>query len=37
MTGPKDVDALVTRAAGPDGRVVMSRLLSLVVPEAAVF
>ena len=35
MTGPEDVDAMVTRAAGSGGRVVMSRLLSLMVPEAA--
>ena len=35
MTGPEDVDAMVTRAAGPGGRMVISRLLSLRVPEAA--
>ena len=34
MTGPEDIDAMVTRAASPGGRRVMSRLLSLMVPEA---
>lgn len=36
MTGPDDVNAMVSRAAGPDGRTVVQRLLSLMVPEAAV-
>jgi len=35
MTGPEDVDAVVTRAAGPEGRTVVARLLSLMEPEAA--
>lgn len=35
MTGPEDVDVMVTRAAGPEGRTVVSRLLSLMGPEAA--
>ncbi|RNL51410.1 DUF2384 domain-containing protein [Arthrobacter oryzae] len=35
MIGPDDVDAMVTRAAGPGGRAVVSRLLSLMGPEAA--
>jgi hypothetical protein len=35
MTGPEDVDAMVTRVAGPEGRVVVARLLSLMVPGAA--
>jgi hypothetical protein len=35
MTGPEDVDAMVTRVAGPDGHVVVSRLLALMVPGAA--
>ncbi|MGO4230174.1 hypothetical protein AB4Y72_15040 [Arthrobacter sp. YAF34] len=35
MTGTEDVNAMVTRAAGPDGRAVVPRLLSLMVPEAA--
>lgn len=36
MTGPEDVAAMVTRAAGPAGRTVVARLLSLMVPEAAI-
>jgi hypothetical protein len=36
MIRPEDVDAMVTRAAGPDGRRVMPLLLSMMVPEAAV-
>lgn len=35
MTGPEDVEAVVTRAAGPEGRTVVPRLLSLMTPEAA--
>lgn len=35
MTGPEDVNAMVSRAAGPDGRTVVPRLLSLMIPEAA--
>ena len=35
MTGPEDVDEMITLAAGPSGRPVASRLLSLMVPEAA--
>lgn len=35
MTGPEDVEAVVSLAAGPGGRTVVSRLLSLMIPEAA--
>lgn len=36
MTGSEYLDVMVTRAAGPAGRLVMQRLLSLMVPEAAI-
>jgi hypothetical protein len=35
MTGPEDVEAMVTRAAGQGVHAVVSRLLSVMVPEAA--
>ena len=35
MTGPEDVEAMVARAAGQEGRTVVSRLLSMMAPEAA--
>lgn len=35
MTGPEDVEAMVTRAAGPEGRTVVPRLLALMTPQAA--
>jgi len=35
MTGPEDVYARVAGAAGPSGREVVLRLLSLMVPGAA--
>lgn len=36
MTRLEDLDVMVTRAAGPAGRIVMKRLLSLMIPEAAI-
>lgn len=36
MTGREDLDAVVTRAAGRGGRLVVPRLLSLMVPETAI-
>jgi hypothetical protein len=35
MTGPDDADTMVARVVGPECRVVVSRLLSLMVPGAA--
>jgi hypothetical protein len=35
MTGPEVIEAMMTRAAGHEGRTVVSRLLSVMVPEAA--
>jgi hypothetical protein len=35
MTGREDVEAMVSRAACPEGRTVVSRLLSMMVPDAA--
>jgi len=35
MTGPEDVEAMVARAAGQEGRTVVSRLPSMMAPESA--
>ncbi len=35
MTGPEDFEAMVARAAGQEGRTVVSRLLSMMAPESA--